>query len=80
MAQTYVQLPVFLPGNDRDWTKHDGVATITDDGEIRVKLFDKRAAIDLGQMAKKNILLQLAFDYRMDETMIEHINNRYKEQ
>lgn len=79
MAEIKAQLPVYLPGNDRDWTKVQGLATVTDEGEINIKLRDKNYAIDLANMFKKGILIQLAFDYQMNDAMIEHIQNRHKE-
>lgn len=73
-----LRLPVFLPGNNRDWQKVDGVATITDDGKIVVTVEPHKAEM-LVLMAKNDLLFQLSFDYRMDEATLEKINAKHQE-
>ncbi len=72
-----IQLPVFLPGNNRNWEKIDGKARITAEGEVVVKLQLEDAA-RLVEMAKKGILVQLAFDYKMPAKTVELINTQYR--
>lgn len=73
-----LRLPVFLPGNNRDWQKIDGSARITDAGEIIVTISEESTA-KLVKMAENNILLQLSFDYRMDDEMLARINAQGRE-
>lgn len=83
MGDSTVQLPVFLPGNNRDWVMVDGVATITEEGEINVKLHDPEKAQQLVEMFKERILLQISFDYRMADEVLEKIlsqNRRFKKE
>jgi hypothetical protein len=37
-ADIDIEIPVFLPGNNRDWTKVDGRARIIADGRILIAL------------------------------------------
>ncbi len=74
-----IQLPVFLPGNNRNWKQVDGVARITSEGEVVVKLNPENAE-SLVEMAKRGILVQLAFDYKMPIENIELINTQYQKE
>lgn len=80
MPRAEIELPIFLPGNNRDWTKADGLATITNDGEIHIRLRDPQAASMLVEMAQERIPLQVAFDYRASDEALEKIYSRYKKE
>lgn len=73
-----LRLPVFLPGSNRDWQKIDGSARITEDGKVIVTL-PEDAADKLVKMAENNILLQVSFDYRMNDEMLAQINAQGRE-
>lgn len=79
MAQVRGHLPVYLPGNNRDWNEVPGLATISDNGEINIKLADKRMALNLAKMFQQGTLLQLAFDYQMSPEVLKQINDKHKE-
>lgn len=70
-------LPVFLPGNNRDWTKVDGVLNLTDDGEMAIRLRDNAHVGDLLAMAEANVLLQVSFDYRANDEALSRIHARH---
>ena len=58
-------IPVYLPNpGEKSWTDVHGLATITDEGEINIKL-EKEAALTLAKQFQQGILMQLSFDYRM---------------
>lgn len=63
IKKVQMPLPVFLPGNDRDWKEIKGVAEISADGEIHIKLERKEAGLELFQMQQDGILFALGFDY-----------------
>ena len=73
------QIPVFLPGNNRNWTRVDGVMRIYPGGTMTVHLKDEEQARELARMAEEGILLQVSFDYRMAAQTIDKINTRYQE-
>lgn len=77
MTSVIMQLPVFLPGNNRNWDQIDGVLTITEDGTINIKL-DESGTARLVDAAKKDILIQCSFDYRMTTEQIEKLNRNYQ--
>lgn len=57
-------IPVFLPGNQRNFDEIRGVAEIDpNDGEIKVKLQHKEHAERLVEMARKGQIISLSFDY-----------------
>lgn len=62
MAQVRMRIPVFLPGNSRDWTEINGVATINEEGDVHVQL-QKEHAMALAEMAKNGQIIALSFDY-----------------
>lgn len=78
MLLAEMKLPVFLPGNNRDWQQVDGVATIDSEGEIHVKLLKPENAQLLVEMGEEGILMQLSFDYRMDAATVEKINTQHQ--
>lgn len=47
MTDVRKPIPVFLPGTNRDWEQVAGIATITEEGEINIKLHSKQMALDL---------------------------------
>ncbi len=73
MHLALLKLPVFLPGNNRNWTQVDGVARITDRGVLTVELSEENAK-RLVNLAEKGILLQVSFDYKMPVETIDKIN------
>lgn len=72
-----IQLPVFLPGNNRNWDQIDGTARITSEGEVVVQL-KPEDAVRLVEMGERGILVQLAFDYRMPASLLERINTQHQ--
>lgn len=72
-------LPVFLPGNDRDWREVKGSAHIDPEGKIVITLFNKEDAEALAEMSRNGILWQVGFDYRWPIEKIMEVNNQYKE-
>lgn len=56
-------IPVFLPGNNRDWSEVAGVATISEDGEIVIKLHSKEAAQHLIKLSLDKVIYAVSFDY-----------------
>ncbi len=70
-------LPVFLPGNNRNFETLQGRAGITHDGKIIVTLLKEEMADELVEMSKKNLLLQIAVDYRLPLDQLEKINNQF---
>ena len=56
-------LPVFLPGNNRDFKEIQGVAEINDEGQIIITLQHKEAGLALFQMKQEGLLFACAFDY-----------------
>lgn len=76
MDTVKMELPVFLPGNHRDWTEFEGIATITEIGEIHIRLRDPEASKTLVEMAREGTLYQVSFDYRMSVETIDNINKR----
>lgn len=59
-----VPLPVFLPGNSRDWNEVRGKATITDDGRVIVELLDKEDTKRLIATTMDGVLMAVSFDYK----------------
>ncbi len=74
-----LQLPVFLPGSNRNWEEVKGVARFTAEGEVVVKLQPEDAG-RLIAMARRGILVQLAFDYRVPAETLEVINTQYQKE
>lgn len=70
-----IKLPVFLPNNNRNWDQVDGIATISEEGEVVIKL-KPEAAEQLLNLARNNILVQCSFDFRMTQEQIDEINRR----
>jgi len=68
------ELPAYLPGQNRDWIQVKARAKIFSDDHIEIKILDEMAAADLIAMAENNVLLQLSFDYRMSDDIIDKIN------
>lgn len=66
-ADIDIEIPVFLPGNNRDWTKVDGRARIIADGRILIAL-KPEDAVRLIEMARAGLLYQCAFDYRINDS------------
>jgi hypothetical protein len=56
-------LPVFLPGNNRDFKEIQGLADINDEGQIIITLQHKSAGLELLKMRNDGILFACAFDY-----------------
>jgi len=71
-------IPVFLPGNNRNWEKVDGVCEIDEGGKIIITL-KPEAAGRMIALALNDILLQCSFDYRMNQETLDKINERYAE-
>jgi hypothetical protein len=64
MAEVRKPIPVFLPGSSRDWEQVAGIATITDEGEINIKLHSKTMALELVEnWTKDNKIVSCGFDY-----------------
>ena len=70
-------LPVFLPGNNRNFEEVQGRAGITHDGKIIVTLQEERMANELVEMAKQNFLFQIAIDYKMPVDEQKKLNNQF---
>jgi hypothetical protein len=70
-------LPVFLPGNNRNFEQAQGRAGIDHDGRIIITLQKEEMADELVEMAKRNILFQIAVDYRLPLDQLEKINNQF---
>lgn len=56
-------LPVFLPGNNRDFKEIQGLADINAEGQIVITLQHKEAGLELLKMRADGILFACAFDY-----------------
>jgi hypothetical protein len=56
-------LPVFLPGNNRDFQEIQGVAEINAEGQIVITLQHKDAGLALFKMKQEGILFACSFDY-----------------
>ena len=56
-------IPVFLPGNDRNFNEIQGVAEINPEGQIIITLQHKEAGLELFKMKQEGILFACAFDY-----------------
>lgn len=78
MSNVEMNLPVFLPGNNRDWSEVKAVARIDGSGEIHIRLMNPADGQRLVQMAADGILYQCSFDYRMPQEMLDKINNQAK--
>ena len=63
MADFKARIPVFLPGNHRDFTEINGVATISDKGEVHIQLHHPEHAMHLAQLFNEGCLISVAFDY-----------------
>jgi len=63
MAEASIMIPVFLPGNSRDWDEVAGVATINEEGDIVVKLQRPEHGMKLVEEQQAGRLICLAFDY-----------------
>lgn len=72
-----MQIPVYLPGSNRDWTEHSGVATITPEGELTVRFDNPKSAEILVDMAKAGTLMACSFDYKQSDEVLKEINERY---
>lgn len=72
-----MRLPVFLPGNNRNWDKFEGKAEINEEGEIKITL-KPEDAVRLVDLATRGVLFQCSFDYRMSAEMVEEINAHHK--
>lgn len=69
-------LPVFLPGNNRNWEQVDGHLVIYKNSmRLRVSEGHQEALVD---MAKNNVLLQVAFDYRLGLDEMRKINSQFQ--
>lgn len=62
-AMTQTMIPVFLPGNQRDFTEIKGVATISETGEVSIILQRPEHAKGLADLAKEGRIIALSFDY-----------------
>lgn len=81
MSETVeTQIPVFLPGSNRDWTQVQGLAEISSEGIITIRMAKKEDAERLVDLAKEGILFQCAFDYRMKPEKLEEIQARYHQE
>lgn len=57
-------IPVFLPGSHKEWDEVAGIARISEDGEINIKLHSKDMALDLVQNWVKNgKIMSISMDY-----------------
>jgi hypothetical protein len=73
-----IHIPVFLPDmENRAWGEFAGIASITTDGQVSIRLVDEKGAAKLVQLAKDNVLMQVGFDYRMSAAAIKELNERY---
>lgn len=70
-------LPVYMPGNNRNWEQVDAVLTIADDNSISLKLKNDDYAEELVEQARQNILWQVSFDYRMGVDEMDKINRQF---
>jgi len=61
-----MNIPVFLPGNNRGFTEVRGVATITPDGRVEILLQNAEHAMGLAEMQKQGKIISLSFDYLND--------------
>ena len=56
-------IAVYLPGYDRDHVKGQGLATISENGEISIKLYNREHARRLVELDQQGILYAVGFDY-----------------
>jgi hypothetical protein len=72
------ELPVFLPGNNRNWEQVDGLCWVSEEGQLVIQVSPENAALLVDQ-AKRGILYQVSLDYRMPIEKLQEIENQYKE-
>ncbi len=63
MTDILVELPIFLPGKEEDFSKHFGVATITDEGVLTFTFSEPAAAKRLVDLATHKVLVAAGFHY-----------------
>lgn len=76
-SKVVANLPVYMPGNNRNWEQVDGVLTIKDDNTITLRLTKEEYAAELVEQARRNVLWQVSFDYRMGTDEMDKINNQF---
>lgn len=67
MAEAHIAVPVFLPGNERNWEEVRGIASVNETGEIVVKLQNPKHAMKLAEDHRKGKLIAVSFDYLPDK-------------
>lgn len=77
--EAHMKLPVYMPGNDRNWERVDGTLIIKED-VCELKLQRPELQAELFEMAKNNILWQVSFDYRMPIDEMEKINTQFSKE
>ncbi len=77
-SRAIIDLPVHMPGNNRNWETVAGVAKVTADGSVRVTFSDPKSSDALVHMAEERILLQLSFDYRQSEDHLKKVNTQFQ--
>lgn len=75
-----IDIPIHMPGNNRNWETVAGTASILSDGTVQIKFKQEASSDALVAMAEKNLLLQLAFDYRMDSDALAKINTQFQKE
>jgi len=75
---SYRELPVFMPGNNRNWEQVDGRLSVSQDGAIVLNLHKEELQEELLRQWRDNILWQVSFDYRMASSTMEKINTQYQ--
>lgn len=70
----YQDLPVFMPGNNRNWHRVDAKLTVTEDGRIEMQLLRDELHEELLRQWREGILMQVSFDYRTPPDDLEKIN------
>jgi hypothetical protein len=64
MVDMLGKIDVYLPGRNKDFTRHDGVAIVKDNGEIHITLREPSAAKRLVDLKNNRVLVDLAFSYK----------------
>lgn len=68
MAEAKLGIPVFLPGNNRDWDEIAGVMTVSDTGRIELQLKTPEHGMKIVEMMNAGKLIAVSFDYVPEKT------------
>lgn len=73
-------LPVFMPGNNRNWEQVDGRLTVFESGPAELSLRNPVHHEALIDQARRGILLQVSFDYRAPQDDMDKINKAFAQE